>query len=182
MKKDLVEFRNIQNNDLPLILKWRNSSKVRNMMRNTKKITKEEHREWFYKTSKNKNQFNKILVYDNNPYGFANFNIDKKDVKVGEWGIYIGNEFAPKGMGKVLGWEMLNFIFEELCMDTIQAKIFTYNFVSLKFHEKMGFRKKCELQCSINGIQKKLSLYELHIDDWRQHKVVLANEIWDKKE
>lgn len=133
--------------DLELVLRWRNSERIHSMMLTEHLITWEEHKAWFKACRKAEDVENFVFYIGNNAIGVTNItNIDNKN-RTCSWSIYIGEENAPKGAGYAMGKLVLQYIFEQLDLCKVYVEIIESNARSLQFHKNLGFLKE--------GIQRK---------------------------
>jgi len=124
-------------NDLELVLSWRNNPQISKYMYNKGVINFEEHRKWFLKSVKSLDI--KLLVFeiDNQRVGFMQFKIDLANNK-GEWGFYLSPD-APPGVGSIMGNHGIKYAFNELKLDQLCGEALEYNKKSINFHKKLGF-------------------------------------------
>lgn len=135
-------IRTITIDDLPLILKWRNSDRVRLVMHNTNIITWEEHLEWYSQLLRDDTRETLIIEYKKRPFGVVSF-IDKNlSQRTCEWGFYVGNPQSGIPLGKILAVLALDYIFEEY--NLVRAEVLQINSKSSLFHLDLGFNKLYE--------------------------------------
>ena len=175
MKKNLMKLIDVTEEHIELIYKWRNQPTIRSVMYDSEPINWDKHVAWFNSISKNDMKYAKILIYDQVPYGMGNISIKDKKNAIGEWGFYIGEQNAPKGMGTVLAYKMLEFIFEDLNIRKLCAEVLDYNEKSIKFHEKVGFQKEGILREHVykNDCYCDIHLYSYFKKDWNKSKAQL---------
>jgi len=132
--RDMVE------QDLPLLLRWRNSERVRLAMTDQHVITPAEHAEWFAASLANPNRHHYVLECGTTPLGVVSL---KRGEQQGffEWGLYIGEPWAPGGSGALMGALALERAFTALGAQEVRARVLASNAASLRFHEKMGFAR-----------------------------------------
>ena len=161
-------LKNIQFEDLPLVLKWRNQVHIRNVMFNSNIILKEEHRTWFENLQNTKTAISKIFYFDEIPYGVVNINQMNPVHNSCEWGFYIGEVSAQRGMGTVLGYTALNYIFNELNIRKVNAEVIENNPKSRIFHEKLGFKHDRTLRKHIFKDNKYMDIdvYSMFNTEW----------------
>ncbi|MCM3654510.1 UDP-2,4-diacetamido-2,4,6-trideoxy-beta-L-altropyranose hydrolase [Metabacillus litoralis] len=132
-------LQDMKEDNLELVLKWRNSKTIRSSMYTDHIITMTEHKEWFKKLANDDSTIVKIFLSESKPLGLVNISkIDKKNNKC-YWGFYIGEQDAPLGSGTIMGILALEFIFEKLGIRKICSEILEYNNASLRYHKKLGF-------------------------------------------
>ncbi|PKG22769.1 UDP-4-amino-4,6-dideoxy-N-acetyl-beta-L-altrosamine N-acetyltransferase [Niallia nealsonii] len=169
------ELKDIHKEDLMQLFNWRNQESIRNMMYNSDIILFDDHVCWFEGLQKSEKAISKIFYYDNIPYGVLNINnIDRMNNKC-TWGFYIGPSDAPKGMGTVLGYTSLNYIFGELSMRKLSAEVLSINEKSLNFHKKLGFTQEGILRKHVikNGEYMDVYLYGILKEEWNDHSEVI---------
>lgn len=105
-----MPLRDLLESDLPMILDWRNSEKVRNSMYNNHIISWEEHLDWFERI-KADNSLQWLIYYNQNEdLGVIYFtNLDLKN-RSSFWGFYTKPN-APRGSGTLLGIDALDHFF-----------------------------------------------------------------------
>ena len=157
---------------IELIFKWRNKSFIRAVMYNSEPIVWENHVAWFQSVLESDTKYLKILYYNQIPYGVANFALKDLESNVGEWGFYIGEQNAPKGMGTALAYKMLGFLFEEANVRKVCAEVIDFNERSIHFHGKVGFQQDGVLRKHIfkNNHYCDIYLFSYFQDEWREKK------------
>lgn len=163
-----IKLENLTENELPMLLNWRNKEVIRNVMMNSELISWNQHNQWFNNYQRNQSSQTKIFYFDNIPYGVLNIQgIDVENQKC-EWGFYIGDEYSPLGMGSLLGYASLNYIFQDLGIRKLTAEVLSYNTKSIKFHEKFGFINEGRLRKHIikNNQFIDIVIYGMFKEEW----------------
>lgn len=135
-----ISLKNIEEKDLELILQWRNQDHIRKVMFNSNIITMEQHINWYKNLKQKENSLSKIFYFDDIPYGVLNITNINKLNNTCEWGFYIGDSKTPHGMGTVLGYASLNYLFDVLNLRKVCGEVIENNKKSRNFHEKLGFK------------------------------------------
>ncbi|MFC0562374.1 UDP-4-amino-4,6-dideoxy-N-acetyl-beta-L-altrosamine N-acetyltransferase [Halalkalibacter alkalisediminis] len=141
---DLSKYalKELEESDLKLILNWRNSKRIRNLMYTDHEITMTEHERWFQRITKDDSNLFKLLLYGNRRLGLVNFsNIDKMNNKC-YWGFYIGDLEAPRGSGTIMGMLALDLVFEKMGLRKVCAEVLEFNSSSIRYHKKLGFKEE----------------------------------------
>ena len=164
-------LRDIQYEDLLLVLKWRNQNYIRNVMYNSDYISIKQHLAWYEKLLINEKAVSKLFYFDGVPYGVVNINEINHIHKSCEWGFYIGELNASRGMGTVLGYTALNYIFNELKLRKVNASVLENNPRSKHFHEKLGFSHDVTLREHIfkEGQFMDVNLYSILHEEWKNY-------------
>lgn len=132
-------LRDVKEEDLDLILTWRNSERIRRNMYSDHIITKEEHVRWFHALKENTRSVYLVFEINDRPCGMVYFlDIDYKSKKC-FWGFYLSEENFPKGTGYIMGSLGVEFAFKNLGMRKICGEVFSFNYKSINFHKKLGF-------------------------------------------
>lgn len=132
-------LRTMSENDLQLVLHWRNSERVRANMYTDHLISANEHQVWFSKTKNDSRS--KYFVFEHNgmPVGVVNIvQIDDRNKKC-YWGFYIGEAGAPKTSGPAMEFLALEYMFNILKMHKVCCEVFVFNEPVIKLHKKFGF-------------------------------------------
>ncbi|MEL5989442.1 UDP-4-amino-4,6-dideoxy-N-acetyl-beta-L-altrosamine N-acetyltransferase [Kurthia gibsonii] len=149
------------------VLKWRNQHHIRSMMFNQNKITVREHEQWFENLKNNQNQIVKVFYYDEIPMGVVTFT-KIKNTLLYEWGFYIGNIEAPKGLGTLLGVCALDYYFTSMNKHKLVGEVLAYNQKSIAFHKKLGFQQEGILRqhYSVNEKLHDVHLFGILKEEW----------------
>ncbi len=138
-------LRSLQPNDLELVRVWRNHPDVRRHMYTQHTIGLEEHQRWFSQAVANPDKYPLIFELQGVPAGFVNLTIVDHTVRRSEWGFYLAPE-APRGSASLLGRSALAYVFTDLKQHKICGEALAYNQRSIRFHERLGFRKEARLR------------------------------------
>lgn len=177
-----MELREIQKKDLNLIWQWRNQESIRKCMYNTQLISWEQHLQWYEQLKKNENKESKIFYCNHIPYGVVNIKKIHLMDSICEWGFYIGDLEAPKGMGTRLGYTALSYLFEEKNCRKICAKVLMSNFKSIQYHLSLGFSQEGVLREQLwreNGECEDIIVFGYLKREWEENKARLLKKIGD---
>ena len=130
------ELRPMIEQDLAMVLAWRNSDRVRSVMFHQELITAAEHREWF--RNKTGADDSTLLIFRLNSIDCGFLSLHASRV---EWGFYLSPEVKP-GAGALLGKAGMRYAFETLSMHKLVGHVLEYNTKSLRYHEKLGFTQE----------------------------------------
>jgi UDP-4-amino-4,6-dideoxy-N-acetyl-beta-L-altrosamine N-acetyltransferase len=171
-------------NDLPLVLAWRNSERIRAASFGDREISMDEHRAWFSGATATGRSRSFIFDVDDRPAGVVNFtNIDAV-AGTSEWGFYIGEPSAPKGSGAAMGFLALEEAFGSMKLSAITGRTLGRNPASAKYHEKLGFLLVRRLPGAAvkNGQSDDVLEYRLDAPRWAELKTQLAKRCFQENE
>ena len=169
MQTENCHIRPVSPADLESMLLWRNQPQVRAYMLTQHEISLDEHRQWFERCSRDYSRRLMIVEEGGRPLGFVGFS----GVEVGAvatWGFYAAPE-AVKGSGTKLGLTALGFAFNELLLHKVCGQALVFNEVSIRMHQKFGFRQE--------GV-----LRQQHIINYSYHDIIcfgLLRKEWNMK-
>lgn len=168
---DACLIRKVTEQDLPMVLAWRNHAEVRRYMFTQHEISLDEHRNWFAKASQDLSRCLLIVVEDKQAIGYVQFS-NVKEGGVADWGFYARPD-APKGSGRKLGVMALNHAFGPLKLHKVCGQAIASNQASIAFHEHLGFTLEGVLrdQQRINGAYHSLHCFGLLATEWQLKKV-----------
>lgn len=174
-----AKLKNIQLEDLQLVLEWRNQDHIRNVMFNSNTIMMEQHTTWFENLQNSNTAISKVFYFDEIPYGVVNIHQMNPVHNSCEWGFYIGEASAKKGLGTVLGYTALNYIFKELHMRKVNAEVIENNPKSRVFHEKLGFTHDGTLRKHIfkDNEYMDIDVYSMFNTEWISHSKRIEQRI-----
>ncbi len=154
-------------NDLELVLSWRNHPQVRRYMYTQHEISLEEHTRWFDRAKQDSERHLLIFEPGSTPLGFINIH-QIAPGGIADWGFYVAPD-APKGTGRSLGNAALQFAFKTLTLHKLCGQALAFNERSIRFHLGQGFQQEGVLrQQHFDGQQyHDVICFGLLASDWR---------------
>ncbi len=138
------QIRHMAADDLPMVLAWRNHPEVRRYMFTQHEIGLAEHTQWFTKAVQDDTRRLLIVQEHGNPIGYVQFsNIEPSGIA--DWGFYARPD-AAKGTGRKLGISALEHAFGHLKLHKVCGQAMASNQASIRFHERLGFKREAELR------------------------------------
>ena len=135
-----MALRKVEENDLELMLKWRNHPLVRLNMFSQSVIELETHKLWFERESqKDDSEWFVFIDEDDTPRGVVYFTGINRISRSASWGLYATPD-APSGTGTKMGLEALAYYFNNLGFHKLNAEVIQSNERSYHFHRKLGFQ------------------------------------------
>jgi UDP-4-amino-4,6-dideoxy-N-acetyl-beta-L-altrosamine N-acetyltransferase len=183
-ERELFGLRPMQESDLPVVLEWRNSERIRNISYSDHVITLEEHRAWFSRTADSPNSRHLVFTYRNKPAGVVNITeIDRKNDRC-VWGFYVGPTDLPKGTGSIMGVLALDYIFSQLGIRKVVGEAFAFNDESVRFHTRLGFVEEGRLKEHVlkNGAFQDVVVMALFSHHWRKLRETLEKRFFATEE
>ena len=143
-----VRLRPLAAADGETVLAWRNSAAVAPYMYSEHVITREEHAGWLAKALEQgalaggDRRF-WIIELDGAGVGLANLvRIDRENSKC-EWAYDLADPATRgRGVGAVVEYLVLSFVFERLGLNRLWCEVFVDNEAVWKTHEGFGFRRE----------------------------------------
>jgi UDP-4-amino-4,6-dideoxy-N-acetyl-beta-L-altrosamine N-acetyltransferase len=165
---DACTVRALTEEDLPMVLAWRNHPSVRSCMLTQHEISLEEHRNWFARVKEDKARQHLIVLDGADPLGFVQFNPVCQG-GIADWGFYVRPD-APKGTGTKLGQAALLHGFNIFGLHKVCGQAIENNVVSIAFHQKLGFREEGRLreQQRIGDHYHTLVCFGLLVKEWQE--------------
>lgn len=137
-------LRPMDESDLEQVLKWRNHPEVRSYMYSTHEIRMDEHCAWY--ASASQNPAVALLIYEQGGKAQGFVNITRtRCAEVADWGFYLAPD-APKGSGRELGKQALNYAFAQLSLHKVCGQALGFNTRSIAFHKRLGFTEEGRLR------------------------------------
>ncbi len=148
-------LRIVKDSDKSKVFLWRNLDKVRSVMFSNKKITKEEHNNWWKSLFLDDTRQLFIYSYNNKEVGIVNFfKIDALSGS-GHWGFYFGDIFLSLS-DRLRSWkdleeEAIRYAFNNIGLRKLICETLASNFSVLDMHKRNGFLKTSEYNIKINN-------------------------------
>lgn len=131
-------LRNVRENELDIMLAWRNEQKVRSNMYTQHIISREEHYSWWEKTKLRQDQRYYMYEYEGQPCGITSFNNIDLSNKNSAWAFYTSPS-APRGSGAKMEFLMLDLAFITLGLHKLYCEVLEFNRPVITLHHKFGF-------------------------------------------
>lgn len=138
-----VNLRPINENDLPLLLTWRNREDIRLCMLNQNIITQSEHSNWYQNIKHSAQEQHYIIYYKELAIGAINIrckNENLSSTQDAEIGLYIAEE---KYQGNIIAFApalaLTDFAFHHLNIKTLSSKVIASNASALKYNRQLGY-------------------------------------------
>lgn len=138
-----VSLRPLRAGDGDTVLAWRNSEAVAPYMYSEHAITPQEHAGWLRRALEGGDRAFWIIELDGAGVGLANLvKIDRDNSKC-EWAYYLADPATRgRGVGAVVEYLVLSFVFERLGLNRLWCEVFLDNEAVWKTHEGFGFRRE----------------------------------------
>ena len=131
-------LRLINDDDLPMVLNWRNAESIRANMYTDHFISLEEHLSWFACLKNKNDQIHLICEFEGIPFGVVNFVQISQAFQRAYWGFYLGGE-QPSGRGAAMEYVAIEYAFSRLKLRKLCCEVISFNESVLKLHKRFGF-------------------------------------------
>ncbi len=170
-------LRKLDEPDLDLVLKWRNSEQVRNNMFSSHIISYEEHRSWYKSVIEQKKSIYLIFEFQRKPVGLVYFNDINTESNRCFWGFYLGENSTVKGTGTAMGFCGLEYAFETLNIRKVCGEVLGFNANSIKFHKRLCFKEEGRFVEHIlkDGKLVDIIYFSLFKKEWVENKECLKS-------
>jgi len=135
-----ILIEHLQEQDIELVRKWRNSSLVRQHMNYREHITVEMQQKWFHSIN-NFNNFYFILRFKDVKVGLGNIKNVNWDDRSGEAGVFIAEKIYLSSFLPVVGALTLSeMVFKVFKLKKLYSQIRTDNKRAMKFNKLFGYK------------------------------------------
>ena len=171
-------LRPLKEDDLKMVLRWRNRDDVRKYMYNSHVISWEEHINWFAQVKDDPLKI--YFIYENNsiPEGVIAFDAYSEIAKIASWAFYSGNP-KKKGIGLYMEVAALSYAFDALKLQKLWCEVLSNNPSVLKFHKKFGFIEEGLFVNHHYSDDTYMDIYRLAIfkKTWQKNKAVFVKKV-----
>ena len=131
-------LRTVNEEELELMLSWRNAPSVRENMYTRHVISIDEHLAWWNKIKSREDT--KYLMYELSgvPLGIVGFNLIDRFHQNAFWAFYASPD-APRGTGIFMEFLALDYAFHVLNLHKLSCEVLAFNSSVIKLHQKFGF-------------------------------------------
>lgn len=169
MTNELGELRDIQQDELAIMLVWRNAPSVRANMYTNHVISFEEHKNWWNRIQKDKKYRYLMFEHQGKPMGIVAITEINTSKKSASWAFYASPD-APKGTGSRMELLALDTALKQMELFTLNCEVLGFNKPVLRLHEKFGF-ETIEVIADGHSIDGKFCDI---------HKLLISAEKWSK--
>lgn len=164
-------LRPIQDQELELMLSWRNEPSIRQHMYTTHEISKEEHLSWWKRVKGSERQRYFMYEYAGASLGIVGFTGIDQANQNSSWAFYASPR-APKGTGSRMELLALNYAFDQLGLHKLCCEVLASNNPVIKLHEKFGFKIEGILRDQYKRDEKFIDIYRLGLlyDEWAEKR------------
>ncbi len=166
----LGQLRSIQDDELGIMLSWRNAPAVRANMYNRHEISEEEHLAWWSRTCQRTDQHYFMYENETTPLGIVGITAIDMINSNCSWAFY-ASPSAPRGTGFRMEYLTLEHVFGVLKLQKIYCEVLAFNTPVIKLHQKFGF--------AIEGVLRQHHLFEGEFVDI--HRLGLLKTEWANK-
>lgn len=131
-------LRHIKEDELNIMLAWRNEPRVRRNMYTQHVISHEEHYSWWVRIKLCEDQRYYMYEYEGQPCGITSFNNIDLSNKNSAWAFYTSPS-APRGSGAKMEFLMLDLAFITLGLHKLYCEVLEFNRPVITLHHKFGF-------------------------------------------
>jgi len=145
LENDLVRLRLLQENDLPMTLRWRNQDHIRRWFFCSDVITPEQHTKWFQQHITRDDDFVFIIEQIRRSYRpvgqVALYNIDWTALQAEFGRLMIGEpDASSKGLARAATKAILRIAFEYMGLNEVYLKVYADNKRAIVIYEEIGFK------------------------------------------
>lgn len=132
-------LRAVRDDELDIMLEWRNAPGVRKYMYTQHVIGRDEHLEWWSTIRKCFNKKYFMYEYDGIPQGVVSFSEINLSNKNSSWAFF-ASPSAPKGIGSYMEFLAIEYAFKEIQLHKLSCEVLMTNVAVIKLHQKFGFK------------------------------------------
>ena len=166
-----INFRDLFEEDLEMILGWRNNHNVRLMMIDDHLISLKEHKKW-YSTIKKSNSCKWFVVqYLGKDVGVLGLKDIDNIYNTCTWSMYLSDSMINSVVGVLIEICAIDLMFQTYRIERIWGELLSINQGLLRLHKKCGF--------SIDRIEK--NKFQRNGNPVDLIKISLESHLWKKK-
>lgn len=172
------KLRSIKDEELELMLSWRNAPSVRANMYTRHEISLAEHLAWWSRAQLRKDQRYFMFEANGAPSGIVGFmDIDALNDSA-SWAFYASPK-APKGTGSKMEFLALEYAFHELGIHKLHCEVLAFNAPVIKLHQKFGFKVEGILREHHKLDEEFVDIYKLGLlsYEWEEQRTAMHDKL-----
>lgn len=171
-------LRPIADNELAMMLSWRNAPQVRRNMYTRHEISLDEHLAWWSRTQARTDQDYFMYEQEHTPLGIVAFSdIDTQNGN-SSWAFYAAPE-APRGTGSRMELLALDLAFLRMGLHKLCCEVLAFNTPVIKLHQKFGFTVEGVFRQQRKVADSYVDVYRLGLlaEEWQQKRPELVRRV-----
>lgn len=137
-----LKLRPITEDDLNMVLRWRNSEDVRRFMLNDHIITQKEHADWYQSISNDPSCESHIAEFRGKPIGVISITDIRRKDGTCTWGMYIGEDMRNSGIGVLMQIHAIDRMVRYHRVRKIWGETLESNRRLILMHKRFGFEEE----------------------------------------
>lgn len=133
------QLRAVRDDELGLMLSWRNAPAVRANMYTRHEIGLDEHLAWWQRTRERDDASYLMFEADGRALGIVAFTGIDRANRNAVWAFYADPD-APQGTGSRMEWLALERAFDTLALHKLSCEVLAFNDKVIRLHLKFGFQ------------------------------------------
>jgi UDP-4-amino-4,6-dideoxy-N-acetyl-beta-L-altrosamine N-acetyltransferase len=172
------KLRGIKQQELELMLGWRNAPNVRANMYTRHEINMDEHLAWWARIQQRDDQRYFMYEAGGTPLGIIGFTGIDRTNENSSWAFYASPE-APKGTGSKMEFLALDFAFNELGLHKLHCEVLAFNSPVIKLHQKFGFSIEGKLREHHKINEDFIDIYQLGLlsTEWAEKRANMLDKL-----
>ena len=171
-------LRKIRDDELELMLSWRNAPNVRANMYTHHEISLSEHLAWWARTKED--QRNQYFMYERlgQPLGIVALVDIGSPENSASWAFYAAPN-APAGSGSRMEFLALEYAFKTLGLQALNCEVLSFNIPVLNLHNKFGFKIVETIKNGHNVENHNYDIHKLQLttSDWEEFRPSLLERV-----
>jgi UDP-4-amino-4,6-dideoxy-N-acetyl-beta-L-altrosamine N-acetyltransferase len=166
-----MHFRNITEDDLEMILRWRTMPEVSTYMYTDFEPDMDQQRKWYQSISADPRRLDWVIAVDGEDVGLVSIVAIDTTNRRAELGWYLASpSVRGKGIGKSVEMNFLRYVFEDLNLHKLCVEALVGNESGIRVHEKCGAKVEGTRRDQIYKNGKYHDIVELGIlrPDWER--------------
>lgn len=164
-----LALRQVTERDQWPLWEWRSSDRIRLVSTNDEEIAKESHAEWFAAHFPLMRDLTVMVEWDGEAVGW--FQVEDWDVveRVGQWGVSLGPQAAPPGLGGAMPLLALGHAFDRLGATRMWGQVLDLNTNMIAIMRRLGIPVENHLAdhlVRLDGSVTGVTVYSVLADDW----------------
>ncbi|WP_259679218.1 UDP-4-amino-4,6-dideoxy-N-acetyl-beta-L-altrosamine N-acetyltransferase [Pseudomonas vranovensis] len=172
------KLRNIEADEVGLMLEWRNAPAVRANMYTRHVISEQEHLAWWQRLQQRQDQQYFMYEWHGGAAGIVGFtDIDTHSANA-SWAFYAAPD-AAKGTGSRMEFLALEHAFNVLQLNKLNCEVLAFNSAVIKLHQKFAFQVEGIFREQHRVDDAYVDIYRLALlsREWDMHRDVMQEKL-----
>lgn len=169
---DFLSYRSVTTDDAKMLLDWRTAPHISQYMLTDVPYDIERQKAWIERSNAREDYAHCVIRIEGKDAGYASITVTDKQSQIGELGVYIGDQDAPKALTVYNFVGTLNHAFFTIGLHKVVNHVIAWNDRTVRVQAFNGYRHVGVLKNHTlkDGVRHDLHIFEQSAAEWAEFR------------